>query len=57
MLTPAGATVGTPAYMAPEQAMAQEIGAWTDLYQTGVVAFELLAGAVPFRSEGRPSRC
>jgi serine/threonine protein kinase len=54
MLTPAGATVGTPAYMAPEQAMAQEIGGWTDLYQTGVVAFELLAGAVPFRSEGSP---
>src|SRR3954468_11528900 len=54
MLTPAGATVGTPAYMAPEQAMAQEIGGWTDLYQTGVVAFELLTGAVPFRSEGAP---
>ena len=54
MLTPAGATVGTPAYMAPEQAMAQEIGAWTDLYQTGVVAFELLTGEVPFQSEGAP---
>src|SRR3954451_982371 len=54
MLTPAGATVGTPAYMAPEQAMAQEIGGWTDLYQTGVVAFELLTGAVPFRAEGTP---
>jgi len=54
MLTPAGATVGTPAYMAPEQAMAQELGPWTDLYQTGIVAYELLAGAVPFRSEGAP---
>ena len=54
MLTPAGATVGTPAYMAPEQAMAQEIGPWTDLYQTGVVAFELLTGEVPYRTEGAP---
>ncbi len=54
MLTPAGATVGTPAYMAPEQAMASEVGPWTDLYQTGVVAFELLAGRVPFRVEGNP---
>ena len=54
MLTPAGATVGTPAYMAPEQAMAQEIGGWTDLYQTGVVAYELLTGEVPFRTEGTP---
>ena len=54
MLTPAGATVGTPAYMAPEQAMAQEIGPWTDLYQTGVVAYELLTGEVPYRTEGAP---
>ena len=54
MLTPAGATVGTPAYMAPEQAMAQEIGPWTDLYQTGVVAYELLTGAVPFQADGTP---
>ncbi len=54
MLTPAGATVGTPAYMAPEQAMGQEIGPWTDLYQTGVVAYELLAEKVPFRADGTP---
>jgi serine/threonine protein kinase len=56
MLTPAGATVGTPAYMAPEQAMAQELGPWTDLYQAGVVAYELLAGRVPFPSDGEPVR-
>ena len=54
MLTPAGATVGTPAYMAPEQAMGQEIGPWTDLYQSGVVAYELLAETVPFRADGTP---
>src|SRR4029450_2945829 len=54
MLTPAGATVGTPTYMAPEQAMAQELGPWTDLYQTGVVAYELLTGDVPYQSQGAP---
>jgi serine/threonine protein kinase len=54
MLTPAGATVGTPAYMAPEQAMASGIGPWTDLYQSGIVAFELLSGAVPFCADETP---
>ena len=56
MLTPAGATVGTPTYMAPEQAMAQELGPWTDLYQAGVVAYELLAGRAPFTADGEPVR-
>ena len=52
-LTGVGMTVGTPGYMAPEQAMAQPIGPWTDLYAVGCMAYELFAGAVPFAdSEG-----
>ena len=47
-LTGVGMTVGTPGYMAPEQAMAQPIGPWTDLYAVGCMAYELFAGAVPF---------
>jgi hypothetical protein len=50
-LTATGVTIGTPAYMAPEQAMAQELGPWTDLYAVGVLAFELLIGHVPFEDE------
>jgi DNA/RNA endonuclease YhcR with UshA esterase domain len=49
-LTMAGATVGTPQYMAPEQVLAQEVGPPTDLYALGVVIYELLAGVVPFDS-------
>jgi tRNA A-37 threonylcarbamoyl transferase component Bud32 len=47
-LTAAGTTVGTPAYMAPEQAMARELGPYTDLYAVGVLAYELVVGHVPF---------
>jgi tRNA A-37 threonylcarbamoyl transferase component Bud32 len=47
-LTATGMTVGTPNYIAPEQAMARELGPWTDLYSVGITAFELVAGRTPF---------
>jgi len=54
MLTATGMTVGTPNYMAPEQAMGKEVGPWTDLYSVGVMAFELFVGKVPFAETEEP---
>ena len=53
-LTATGTTVGTPTYMAPEQAMAQDVGPWTDLYSVGCMAFELFTGRVPFHDSEAP---
>ncbi len=49
-----GVTVGTPAYMAPEQALCEEVGPWTDLYSVGVMAYEYLLGYVPFHDTSSP---
>ena len=47
-LTAAGMTVGTPEYMAPENATGKQIDARTDLYSVGVLLFEMLEGRLPF---------
>src|SRR3954452_1647595 len=47
-LTETGITVGTPAYMAPEQATGEPVTPATDLHALGVVAFQLFSGRLPF---------
>jgi hypothetical protein len=47
-LTMTGQTVGTPPYMAPEQALASAVGPPADLYALGCVLHEMLTGQLPF---------
>jgi serine/threonine protein kinase len=47
-LTSTGMAVGTPTYMSPEQATADEVTGASDQYSLGVVAYEMLAGRPPF---------
>lgn len=50
-LTASGLTLGTPAYLSPEQAAGQQAGPRSDLYALGCVLYALLAGRPPFSGE------
>jgi hypothetical protein len=54
MGTRAGEVLGSPAYIAPEQATGSELGPYTDVYATAVVLYELLSGRLPFPDDGDP---
>ena len=50
-MTGAGAPVGTPDYMSPEQVMGTEVDGRADQYSLGIILYQMVTGTTPFQGE------